>query len=110
MHVLISVDPFVKEFRVYCGEFCFISRKILVCLFFGLFFFSLQKLCVISAFLVFIATKMSRSDFCSLVSRSCEKKCIRLSFFFSYRKEIRIGRIMEVSHTSLRLQMKMSYL
>lgn len=39
MYVLISVDPSVKEFRVYCGEFCFISRKILVCLFFGLFFF-----------------------------------------------------------------------
>lgn len=82
MHVLISVDPSVKEFRVYCGEFCFISRKISFVRFLVCFFFLCKSCALYRHFLVFIATKMSRSDFRSLVSRLCEKKCIRLSFFF----------------------------
>lgn len=58
--------------------------KDIVCSFFGLFFFLCKSCALYRHFLVFIATKMSRSDFRSLVSRLCEKKCIRLSFFFSH--------------------------
>lgn len=65
----------MESFALYRERFSFVC--FLVC-----FFFLCKSCALYRHFLVFIATKMSRSDFRSLVSRLCEKKCIRLSVFF----------------------------